>query len=123
MIKIDWILLLLDKLWVFVWLSIIIGLVCFYLSYRYNKKSSKNGKWKLFFVLGCVFTLVVPLILYYLYKMFRTPIVTCYMVGPGFSALISPGLLKMRKNLLEKHLKENKISNSVYEKIKKYYGN
>jgi hypothetical protein len=42
------------------------------------------------------------------------------MVGP-MSSIISAQMMNVRKNLLEKHFKQNKITGSVYEKIKNHY--
>jgi len=108
----------------FVFLSAIFGIASFVLSYKFQKKEPKNNNWKIFLIIGSVLTFVVPLVLYYLYKTYKPvipPDIMCYIIGP-VSSIMSIQMLNTRKNLLEKHFKQNKIYSSVYEKIKKCYG-
>lgn len=119
MIKIVLAYYILENLWIFLWLSVIVGIVCFILAYKSRKTDLKKNKWKILLILGGILTFVLPVILYYLYKSYKTPIM-CYMVGP-MSAIMSAQMLNVRKNLLEKHFKQNKITSSVYEKIKNHY--
>lgn len=121
MIKIVWEYFFLENLWTILWLSVIVGVVCFVLSYKFRKNKPNDRIWKILLILGGALTFVLPIILYYIYKTYRPPDIMCYIIGP-VSSIMSVQMLNVRKNLLEKHFKQNKISTSVYEKIKKCYG-
>lgn len=120
MIKIVWWYFFLENLWTILWLSVIVGIFCFIISYKFRKSKPNDKVWKISLILGGVFTFVLPLILYYIYKTYRSPDIMCYMIGP-LSSIMSVQMLNIRKDFLERHFKQNKISNSVYVKIKKSY--
>ena len=104
---------------IYILISLAIGMPCLYKGFVLKKKTPRSRTWKILLFLGALFTFVIPGIIILLYFYSRTA-VTCYIAVANSLGITSTGIV-VRERLAKKFLKENKISSSVYEKIKKHY--
>lgn len=100
-------------------ISLVIGIVFLYKGFILKKKNPNKNLWKIFLLLGCLFTFFLPgliIIFYFYYR--EAYVVMCYEQVAEEIGLASTSIA-VRKELVNKFLKENKISQRIYNKIYK----
>lgn len=104
---------------IYIVISLFTGVLFFYKGFNLKNKSPNRNLWKLFLFLGCLFTFIIPAIIIFFYFYYRrTYTIMCYEMVAKEIGLASTSIA-VRKDLFNKFLKDNKISQKIYNKIYK----
>ena len=103
---------------IYIIISILVGIPCLYKGFVLKKKTQEKNLWKLFLLLGSLFTLIVPgiIIFFYFYMKKEAMTIMCYKPLAKSIGIASTNIA-IRKGLFNKFLKDNKINQRIYNKI------
>lgn len=106
-------------IWVYIIISLVIGMIFLYKGFILKKKNPNKNLWKIFVLLGSLFTFIIPGVIIFLYFYYREAyMITCYEQVAQEIGLASTSIT-VRKELFNKFLRENKIKQTIYNKIYK----
>jgi len=102
---------------IYIIILLVIGIVFLYKGFVLKKKNPDKKRWKIFLLLGCLFTFFLPGLIIIFYFYYRGAyVVICYEQVAEEIGLASTSIA-VRKELFNKFLKKNKISQKIYNKI------